>query len=60
VNCTSLEPLDHSPESFVLSEEQMAAVDETMLYAEDMRNVLVRAEFVARQKRFDSRFGELV
>lgn len=57
---TTPEPMDHSPDTFQLSPDMEAGMDETLLYAEDMRNLLVRAEFLAKQKRFDSKFGELV
>lgn len=57
---TALEPLEHAPDTYQISQEMQDGMDETLLYAEDMRNLLVRAEFVARQRRFDSKFGELV
>lgn len=53
----ALEPLT-APHDEVTAED-CEAMDDMGSIADDMRNVLVRAEFVARIRRFDSRFGAL-
>ncbi len=67
MNATSLEFPDHAPEPRDLAgiarelHTGFDGMDDMSEFAAspEMRNTLIRAAFVASQRRFDSRFGDL-